>query len=118
MRQTLLTVAGVGYTILFDVNANNSDSSVVSLDVTAANVSEAYVYDPALVPDRHWITRHWVTRHWVTMTFRFTALSALTILEFDSTTTDPVFGPGLDVVRMAPAPDMALFFPTLSLPLS
>ena len=93
ISQTIATVAGNDYVVLFDMSRNPVDDKTVSMDVSAANDTSSYTYNTSNTT---------LDMKWEEKSFSFTATAATTTLTFDSTTSDggQSIGPALDNVRV------------------
>jgi len=107
VMQTFATTPGVGYLVTFDMAGNPywdeilNDPAIKHMRVEAAGQSADFSFD---------VTGHWYDNMgWVSHSWRFTANSSLTTLEFYSLHTfgggySGLTGPVLDNVSVVPEP--------------
>lgn len=96
ISQTFDTIAGVSYTVLFDVSGNpDGPPANKTLTVSAGGAPQAYAYAIG--------ANSLSNMMWQTNSFGFVATGASTTLTFASTTLNSNFGPALDNVRVSAA---------------
>ena len=101
VSQTLTTIPGHTYKVLFDMagNPNGPDLKTIDVAVNGTKVAD-FSFNKA--------GKTWTDMGWVTKTFQFTAVGTQTTIGFISTTQD-TSGPALDNVRFE---DLSAVTPT------
>ena len=105
IRQTIATVPGETYKVIFDMAANPSGSTLKELRVSAAGSSAQFTFDRT---GKTTTNMGWETKGW-----SFVATSTSTVLSFESVGSYPSnAGPALDNVRVSTiviaGPDLSL----------
>jgi choice-of-anchor C domain-containing protein len=100
ISQTFATIAGVLYTVTFDLAGNPDGPDETKVEITSVNgqpFQEFFFFDVGPGNTRQ-------NMGWETKSFSFTANSNLTTLSFGSA-TQSAFGPALDNVSIAAVPE-------------